>query len=181
MAALDWKISVADIAEAGLDVGRTATDTERAALLGDLEIVRVDRVVLTGRVKAIGRGGYHLEGAVKADVAQACVVTLDPVPEKLDITLSVDFLPEAAVPPPIPEGDHDEAAASDHMIEPIQNGRLDIGEVVYQEIAAALDPYPRAAGAALETSEAGPKDDGDTHPFAKLRQLARGKPDEPKT
>ncbi len=180
MAVLDWRISATDIAEAGLDVGRTATDAERARLIAELDILRVDRVVLTGRVKATGRGGYQLQGSVKAEVAQACVVTLDPVPERLDIPLSVDFLPEAAVPAPIPEGDHDEAAASEVMIEPIRNGILDIGEVVYQEIAAALDPYPRAAGAALDTSEAGPADDGDSHPFAKLRQLARSKPDEPK-
>jgi len=180
MAALDWKISVADIAEAGLDVGRTATAAELTRLVADLGILSVDRVVLMGRVKAAGRGGYHLQGSVKAEVAQACVVSLDPVPEKLDIPLSVDFLPEAAAPPPIPEGDHDEAAASEVMIEPIRHGTLDIGEVVYQEMAAALDPYPRAADAILETSEAGPKDDGGNHPFAKLRQLEGKKPDEPK-
>ncbi len=54
MAVLDWRISATDIAEAGLDVGRTATDAERARLIAELDILRVDRVVLDGT-----RQGYR--------------------------------------------------------------------------------------------------------------------------
>lgn len=177
MPALDWTLAAAEVPQSGRDVSRTATEAERTRLASDLEITAVESVVLTGRVRPHGRDGYRLEGKLAAKVSQACVVSLDPVPESLDIVLSVDFAPEEQASAPIPEGDHDEAAAEAPIVEAIRHGVLDIGEVVYQEIAAALDPYPRASGAALETSEAGPGGDDDTHPFAKLRNLAKPKAD----
>src|SRR3546814_17044110 len=38
--------------------------------------------------------------------------------------------------------------------EPFENGCIDLGEIVVQHLAVALDPYPRAPGAELPRSEA---------------------------
>ncbi|MFM9939942.1 MAG: YceD family protein [Hyphomicrobiaceae bacterium] len=172
MTALDWKYAVLDVPDGGLAVSRAATPAERVPLATALDILAVDHAQLDGRIRSAGEGRYRLDGTLTADVSQACVVTLDPVPARLAIKLAIDFLPQALLPPPIPtspdEADADEEA---RLAEPIVNGVMDLGEVVFQEIAAALDPYPRLPDAALDQTEAGPKDDGGTNPFAKLRNL----------
>ena len=61
--------------------------------------------------------------------------------------------------------------------EPIADGRIDLGEAVVQQLAIALDPYPRAPGAELpaqySAEEAnGSRDDAVT-PFAALGRLRK--------
>jgi hypothetical protein len=51
------------------------------------------------------------------------------------------------------------------LVEPISGGTLDLGEAVAQQLSLALDPYPRAPGAAATARETGP---GDPSPFAAL-------------
>jgi hypothetical protein len=57
--------------------------------------------------------------------------------------------------------------------EPVGPRGIDLGEAVAQQLALALDPYPRAPGAAL------PEDlraeTGAESPFAVLERLKRGK------
>jgi len=55
--------------------------------------------------------------------------------------------------------------------EEIVNGRIDLGEAVAQQLAIALDPYPRSAAARV-SAEDGARDAGaepaSTRPFAAL-------------
>lgn len=172
MASLDWKYPVLDVPDAGLAIDRVATPAERESFAKDLEVLGVDRLVLNGRVRAAGEGRYHLTGQLGARVAQACVVTLDPVPEEVSVALDIDFVPPHLMPPPIPEADEsDEDAPQSQLCEPIMNGVLDLGELVFQEVAANLDPYPRLPDANLDKTEAGPGDGATTNPFAKLKDL----------
>ena len=86
-------------------------------------------------------------------------------------------MPEAQLASPIDTSDPGEDTPEARLAEPIRRGLLDLGDVICQEIAAALDPYPRLADAALERSEAAPADPDASHPFAKLRELGKsGKP-----
>jgi hypothetical protein len=62
------------------------------------------------------------------------------------------------------------------VIEPWPEGSLDIGEAVAQELAVALDPYPHAPGAALESAwqpEAAAEESA--KPFAALEKLRNRK------
>ncbi|HIP78899.1 MAG TPA: hypothetical protein EYH07_10605 [Kiloniellaceae bacterium] len=55
--------------------------------------------------------------------------------------------------------------------EPLPPEGIDLGELVVQELAVSLDPYPRAEGAVVppgyEAEDEGPAD----HPFAALKVL----------
>jgi hypothetical protein len=52
---------------------------------------------------------------------------------------------------------------------PSENGVVDLGEAVAEQLALALDPYPRAPGAAMpeETDDAA----AERHPMAALAKL----------
>jgi hypothetical protein len=54
-------------------------------------------------------------------------------------------------------------------LEPIVHDRIEVGRIVYEHVAAALDPYPRKEGASLEQAdpEAGERES----PFAVLSKL----------
>ena len=51
--------------------------------------------------------------------------------------------------PPATAGEIIVVADADDAPEPIEGGIIDLGEAVAQQLALALDPYPRAPGAAI--------------------------------
>jgi hypothetical protein len=59
--------------------------------------------------------------------------------------------------------------------EPIEDGTIELGKVLYETLATSLDPYPKKAGASFEWSE-GPGGKAEAHgsgPFAALERLKR--------
>ncbi|MCP5117117.1 MAG: DUF177 domain-containing protein, partial [bacterium] len=77
------------------------------------------------------------------EVSQTCVVTLDPVVNRIEEDLDILFEPErrgTAAP------DIAFDPASDR--EPLTGDSLDVGEIVAEELALSLDPYPRKPGIA---------------------------------
>ncbi len=59
-------------------------------------------------------------------------------------------------PAKLPEsGEEEVEALSAAEIEPIEHGRIDVGRIVYETLSAAIDPYPRKAGAEFAADEAG--------------------------
>jgi len=150
-----------------------ADAAERAALADRFSLLRLDRLWASVHARAKGPGGLIVvEGRFEARVVQACVVTLEPVTAELADSFTLTFKRsrgpgdaarkevfvevEAAEPPEIIETDD-----------------LDLGEVVAQLVAVALDPYPRAPGAHLEAD--GDRDDEAARvtPFGALADLKR--------
>jgi uncharacterized metal-binding protein YceD (DUF177 family) len=162
---LPWTIGVADIPARGLDWRATASAGECEALRVALDVRRFDRVEAKGRIEALAGGSYRMRGYVHADVVQSCVVSLDDVPGRIDAPIAVEFRPAEQVT----DADIDYEAEDD--IEPILRGTtLEAGRVVYEILAANLDPYPRAAGAETGVTTTLPPD-GSAGPFAALGKL----------
>lgn len=106
-------------------------------------------------------GGLKLEGTLKAEVEQISVVSLEPFQQTVELPVLRYFIAANAEV----EGDNAE-------IDPIEEGHVDLGEVVAETLALGLDPYPRKPGEAFsattETTEIRP----DTpSPFAVLGKL----------
>jgi uncharacterized metal-binding protein YceD (DUF177 family) len=83
---------------------------------------------------------------------QACVVTLEPV--QSDIETQFARLYSSQV--------RDEPSQIDRDLERdepdlIENGQIDLGELVAEELALALDPYPHAPGASSCVPGSGPE------------------------
>ncbi len=96
------------------------------------------------RLRGRESGMVRVSGTVSAEVVQACVVTMEPVPASVCESFSALFSPD------ITEEEADIAfdpfAAEEDQPEPMADGLIDIGELVAQHLSLALDPYPRAPG-----------------------------------
>ena len=142
-----------------------ATSKECAALavrLG-LEGLQGFRAELT--IDRMPAGEIWVHGRVCADVVQTCVVTLEPAPGRFDDSFEVRFTTR------------EEPEVQDLVIgpdeefppEPLAGDALDIGELSVQQLALALDPYPRRPDAQIPRELLrDPSRDG---PFAALAQL----------
>jgi uncharacterized metal-binding protein YceD (DUF177 family) len=122
-----------------------ANPQERAALAERFGLIGIERLEAVFALTRAGGGVIHVTGEVEAEVIQACVVTLAPVPAKLTETFSADFADEDRRRP----ADQDLGFDDDDPPEPIRNGHIDLGELAAEQLSLALDPYPRAPGAAI--------------------------------
>jgi uncharacterized protein DUF177 involved in 23S rRNA accumulation len=168
---LAWEYATQSIPERGLSDERKASPEELAAIARALDLLACRSLSAAFTIMPTVGGRYHLTGTVRADVTQACVVTLDPVDSAIEEAFDVTFWPERDMPAPSGGAlDIDEEADP----EPIVAGQIAVGRVVFEHLAAAIDPFPRMPDAALErdtaTGAAGAPGTSDS-PFAVLANI----------
>jgi hypothetical protein len=169
---LAWEYAVRDIPESGLAVERTASPEERDGIARALELVACRSLTARYRVAPKGGGHLHVSGTVEAEVEQTCVVTLEPLVNRVADSFSVDYWPEGTDMPE-PRGGavdvHDEPD-----LEPIVAGRIEIGRVIFECLAGAIDLFPRKPGVTFEPSTTAPEGGGSDRrdsPFAALAKI----------
>jgi hypothetical protein len=127
-----------------------ANDEERAALAGRFDLVELPTFSADLELKKRGDGVFELTGRWQARVAQRCVVTLDPVWADLADEVRLFFAGPPATADARARAEAD-PLDDEGFPELIENGAIDVGEAVAQLFGVALDPYPRAPGAAPPT------------------------------
>ncbi|MGE3969052.1 MAG: DUF177 domain-containing protein [Dongiaceae bacterium] len=150
-----------------------ANAIERGKLAERLGLLALSRLVADVEFRRRGGGRIELRGSFEADLVQNCVVTLAPVPASVGESFEMSFIevdPEA------------EPEARETIIslegseppEPVEGGAIDLGEAVTQQLAVAIDPYPRAPEAVPGWSD-DPADEAEArpHPFADLAKLRK--------
>jgi uncharacterized metal-binding protein YceD (DUF177 family) len=131
-----------------------ASPAERAALAVRFELIDLPALSAEGHISLTDRGhGARVEGIVRAEVVQACVVTLEPVPARIEEPFVRTYSDRPGALLPGQEAVLDMEA--DDPPEPLIDGAVDIGEAVAETFGLALDLYPRVPGAELpaESSE----------------------------
>ncbi len=146
---------------------------ERRALAEVFGLQAIDRLDFRGEIRPEGREDFRLEGELVADVVQSCVISLAPVPARIEEPVLRRYV--AHYDPP--EGDEVEMPEDDSL-EPLP-GTLDLPEVAAEALTLALPPYPRAEGANLGEAVftapgIAPLRDRDLNPFAGLAGLVAG-------
>ena len=106
-----------------------------------------------------------MTGRVTAEVAQTCVVTLEPLTNPIEEDVDLLFLPGA--PERLAAGNPDE---DEDVPEPLVGGRVDLGVIATEYLVLAIDPYPRKEGVTFEAPKVG---DDAPHPFAALAALKK--------
>lgn len=165
-------ITVDAVSDRPLTKELAANADERAALARRFGLVSLDRFEASLELR-LERGSTAIRvlGRFEADLVQSCVVTLAPVPARLvetvDLLYSLGGRGESQGEEVLIDVDQDDPP------ETIGPGGLDLGEALAQQLAVALDPYPRAEGADIEALEwsASADAEGDEGPFAALAQL----------
>lgn len=146
-----------------------ATAAEREQVKARLGLLGLDQLVADCEVRR-GLGDLVQVGAAwSAEVTQTCVVTLEPLRQSLKGDLQASF--QSSRGAAVAEDEVMVDALEEDPPEVLPSDGIDLGELVVQELAVSLDPYPRRSGAAIP-GEFGPSDDpGETGPFAALKAL----------
>jgi uncharacterized metal-binding protein YceD (DUF177 family) len=169
-------VRVADVPSSGLVKTFAATPAERAALADRLGVLEIRLLEGDVAIRPHGRAGIAIAGTFRAEVAQACVVTLEPVEQSLSGEFSARYLPEAEAARlhggnRVEEGELVLSAEGDDPPETMEDGRIDFGEAVAQHLSLALDPFPRKEGVSIPEINNPEEKSARPSPFAVLKGL----------
>jgi uncharacterized metal-binding protein YceD (DUF177 family) len=107
-------------------------------------------------------GGLKVDGKVEVELQQVSIVSLEHFTSMLRFDVERYFLP----PKILTNAVEDDA-------DPIENGEIDLGELVAETIALELDPYPRKPGESYDKPEFESDAEGDKPPSPFARMLKR--------
>ena len=140
-----------DVSDDGLEVTLEAKTEARTLLAKRYDLVALDELKARLVIEPWRKKGIKVVGTLNADLAQSCIVTLDPVPAKLNADFTLLNLPEDV------SGRRAMEVAVDPLAEeppdPLPVEGVDLGEAVAEQLALLLDPYPRTEGAELAATE----------------------------
>ncbi len=150
---------------AGSDqVSIEANADERKALAERLGLVGMAKLSAEISIKADPALDLLLiKGHLAAEVTQTCIVTLEPLGQVVNERFQQSYSLG-----PVTD-DESEEEFDPEAPEALPETGLDLGEEVAQQLSLALDPYPRAPGAALPDSAR----DQRSSPFADLATLGK--------
>jgi uncharacterized metal-binding protein YceD (DUF177 family) len=150
-----------------------ANAAERGKLAERLGLLALSRLVADVEFRRRGGGRIELRGSFEADLVQSCVVTLAPVPASVAESFEMSFI---EVDPGAEPEERETTISLEgaEPPEPVAGGAIDLGEAVAQQLAVAIDPYPRAPEATPGWSD-DPAGEGEArpHPFADLAKLRK--------
>jgi len=166
---------LATLSERGEEFVIALDPAERGAVAAWLGTLGVDRLEATIRLIRESDESFSYAADFLADVVQACVVTLDPVPAHLSGEVKRRYRIMAKLP--LRRRDQPtsvELSESDDDTEILSETEVDLAAPLLEELSLNLDPYPRAPGVAFEPpkEERTPADS----PFAVLAKLKEGGP-----
>lgn len=163
-----WHHKVHEIPRSGVSEHRDAAQDLRTALAEELGVPACHKLIADYVIKNEGGGRFLLSGTVTATFERQCVLTLEPLTEEVTESLDCLFVPPELLPGP---QSGEEEAHSVEEIELIGNQGIEVGRVIYETVAAALNPYPHAPEANLDLPAADTVSETRQNPFAVLKKL----------
>ena len=138
-------VSIAEIGPSGLDSVVEASPSECAALASRMGVPAVLSFSCRFHLNRAVDSAVAAHGRLAASVVRTCVVSLDDFETKVEEDFRVRFVPAGT------ETDDPDPEVEDEI--PFAGGVIDLGEAAAEQLALALDPYPRKPGAELPESE----------------------------
>jgi len=171
---------LAALSKRGVELSLAPDSAERARIATWLGALDLPRLTATVRLARMDDDVYRYEAEFAAEVVQACVVTLEPVPSVHAGTATRLYRVPAK-----PSRRHkrdvevDISVDDEEAPEILSSSLLDVAAPVLEELNLMLDPYPRAPGVKFEA----PKDEPEAkeNPFAVLAKLKANPPGKPKS
>jgi uncharacterized metal-binding protein YceD (DUF177 family) len=163
------------LGNAGDAVHFAADAAERMAIARWADIRSLEKLEVGVEIKKLGAARFGLAFQLKAELAQNCVVTLDPVPAVMDRSFSRELIfvgttrhrPDQMESPAESETVLD--SSEEEGPEEIHSLHFDLAAPVLEEFVLALDPYPRRPG--VEFHPENEALDPPESPFAVLKGL----------
>jgi uncharacterized metal-binding protein YceD (DUF177 family) len=160
-------VHIHEIPGSGRHFNITTTEPERDAVAHQLGLPRIAELTAKLLVKPFRKDGLAVGGTIHARLTQTCVVSADDFESTVDAPVDIRFSPDGKDP----NADFDLAELNDPEAEDppdlLTGGEIDLGAVIAEFLALALDPYPRKPGIDFEA----PREDPSLSPFAALNAL----------
>ncbi|WP_041794327.1 YceD family protein [Pararhodospirillum photometricum] len=173
-------VEVRTVPPAGRALEITATPEECQAVARSLDLQAVHSLVGRLTLTPWQDDGVRVEGHLRAEVVQTCGLTLVPLDAVVDVDLTRTYSPDAEDPDAalanLDEIDLEALLTEEDPPDPLVDGRIDLGDVLAEELALGLDPFPRAPGAeysALAFEEEPDPEPQGPNPFAVLERLRK--------
>jgi hypothetical protein len=184
-------LAIQEVPPEGLDVTISATEAERQAVAADDGLQGLAKLEASLHVAPSPGGGLAVTGEMRARITQTCVVTLNPFDSEIVEPIDVKFAPVAApqelatpgrlavtasrrrrrgAAPDEPPAPVIVEFEGEDPPDPIIDGRIDLGALVAEFLALALDPYPRKPGVAFQATRVAASGPAES-PFAELERL----------
>ncbi|MBL4907618.1 MAG: DUF177 domain-containing protein [Sneathiella sp.] len=161
-----------------------ASDEERANLVTRLAIVDMPTLTASGSLNRMAdKSLIELTGTLEAEVTQSCVISLEPVAQKIEEKFTVCYTFDK-VEANAEDADYVVSLDEKDLPELILEGRIDVVQAIVEQIALAMDPYPRAqdtentknASVLRDAEKAAEMREPEVHkPFANLKDLMNKK------
>ena len=133
---------------------------QRAAIARDLDLAELSSMATDGVVEP-SASGWRFSGRLTAKGAQTCGITLEPLPFDIDEPFAVTFAEAGQAP----SEDQILVDMDDESPDLIDDGQVDLGIYLMEQLALHLDPFPRKPGAVFEQ----PPEPVELSPFAVLK------------
>ena len=146
----------------GAGLSRTLTpDADiRKKIARELDLVSLDVFESDMNLTPAG-AGWRLSGRIRAEAVQSCSLTLEPLPATIDQTFALDLAEGVESTPDV------EVTIDDDAPDPVEDGKIDLGQYAVEQLALSLDPFPRKPGAEFVQ----PPEPNEINPFAVLKQF----------
>jgi uncharacterized metal-binding protein YceD (DUF177 family) len=172
---LSHSYNLARLGNAGDAVQFGADADQRAAIAGWSGVTSVERFDIKVDLRKTGTDRFALDYVLAADLVQACVVTLEPVPAHIDHKFTRELHFAGNIRRKLPAEAESEVVLDsglDEGPEEIESLHYDLAAPVLEEFIMALEPYPRCPGVEFQPPADGmpPRES----PFAALKSLKPG-------
>lgn len=155
-----YRVKVDEIPERGQTVDIAVPQEALQAIAKSFGLVSVSDLTASIALKRKGKE-VHATGTMQAHVTQTCVVSLDAFDETVQENVDLRFAPDAPA--------LDDVNAPLDAPDPIIGGEIELGGLVVEFLALALDPYPRKPGAEFQFKD----ETAGEHPFAALKKWTK--------
>ena len=183
---LDFVLTRQDVREKGLDIEIVPSPEQIQELCHQFEILTIPVFSTQVHIRPWhGADGVALEGQIFAELVQACVVTGEEVHSSISEPFTVHLLSEEKIRKMErrQEAQEKEIVIDVDADDPpdVLENEIPVGEYVAEYFSLYVDPYPRGAGAGLDSvyqRDDEPEiaeDEGEDreNPFAALAQLKK--------
>lgn len=182
-----YPVNAAEVVDTDRKVVVTPDAVARGAIADAYDLVAISHMAVEFVLKPYRKAGLRVVGSVSMDMTRTCVVSLEPFESRLVFDVDRTFEPVSSRSGRIRDlNEEGEIEIDLETLDPpdvILDGTVDLGALVCEELALALDPFPRMPGVEFElrqkmdSAEADEADDADKKPspFAVLQALKTDK------
>ena len=172
-APVPWRVPVAieEIPHEGRHFVLVADADARAGIARMAGLRDLPRLEADFEVTRQGGDGLRVVGRVSATVGQTCVVSLEPLANRVEEDVDLTFVPKSVTEPTAAETEKgSRAEAKWDEPEALIDGVVDLGVLATEFLILGLDPYPRKPDAVFEPPQDLRPDGG---PFAALAEWSK--------